>query len=124
MITNAIASGGVLSNLTYNSHFNNQDSTIGGLVGFNQGAIKNAIALGAVTATFAGSVSGPGSSYMDQVAGLVANNVGSISNSSSWGAVSLTSTVTLIDGGTSAKMAGGLAGTSGPYFGSIASSNE
>lgn len=120
VITNAIASGAVLSNVTYNPQYNNEDSTIGGLVGFNQGVIKNAIALGAVTATFAGSVSGPGSQYRDQIAGLVANNVGSISNSSSWGAVSLTSTVSPSNGGTTVKHAGGLVGTSGPYFGSIA----
>ena len=123
-VTNAIASGRIVSNVTVTLPINgngmaNVDSTVGGLVGFNHGVIKNAIALGSVTATFAGSVAGSGSSYNDQVAGLVANNDGPVSSSSAWGAVSLTSTVSSSNGGTSTQMAGGLVGGGFIGFGGI-----
>jgi hypothetical protein len=122
VITNAVSSGPVSSSLNLNLPPNTQeDSTIGGLVGFNHGVIKNALALSSVTATFAGSVSDSSSFYIDQVAGLVANNAGPISNSSARGTVSLTSTVATSNGGISTKMAGGLVG--GNYVNSFGTSS-
>jgi len=122
VITNGISSGFVSSSLTLDPLAGwQEDSTIGGLAGFNYGVIKNAMALSSVTATFGGSVSDSKSSYTDQVAGLVANNAGPISNSSSWGQVSLISTVATSNGGTSTKMAAGLVG--GNYVNSFGTSN-
>ena len=124
-ITNAIASGAVVSNVSTalpldgGAGVANIDSTVGGLVGWNFGNIKNAIALGSVTATFAGSVAGSGSTYRDQAAGLVAASVGTISDSSAWGAVSLTSTVAASNGGIATQMAGGLVGDGAIGFGRV-----
>lgn len=122
-LNNATASGAIVSNVTVTlpltNGLANADSTVGGLVGFNHGVIKTGMALGSVTATFAGAVTGSGSSYNDQAAGLVANSDGPISNSSAWGAVSLTSTIAALNGGTSTQMAGGLVGGGFIGFGGI-----